>query len=69
MMCGGGGALLVTTTLWKCSFGKGCAFWIIDKNKEILAESWGDKGGFKHEEQRRHGLVERENGRVCIPFK
>jgi hypothetical protein len=21
MSCGGGGALLVTTTLWKCSFG------------------------------------------------
>ena len=25
-----------------------------------------DKGRFKHGEQRRHRIVERENGRVCI---
>ena len=28
-----------------------------------------DKEGFKHDEQRRQGIVERENGRVCTPFK
>ena len=27
------------------------------------------KDGFKHDEQRWHGIVESENGRVCTPFK
>jgi len=25
-----------------------------------------DKGGFKHDEQRRHGIVERERERSCL---
>ena len=25
-----------------------------------------DKGGFKHDEQRRHGIVERERKVVCV---
>ena len=29
-------------------------------------KEWWQKGGFKHDEQRRRGIVERENGRVGV---
>ena len=35
---------------------------------EWYSKVWTNKGGFKHDKQQRHGIVERERtgGRVCI---